>query len=456
MEEISLQEVFYILKKRIWIIVGLTLTALLLSGILSFFIMTPQYETFTTLLVGKSQEVRANDSIQYDDLILSEKLVPTYSEIAKSRTVADRVINNLNLDIPYDVFQDKIEVSLLNNTEIIKIVANDPDKELAAKIANEVSDQFMEVVKAKMDIENIQIVDKAIVPENPVSPRKLLNMAIAAVLGLMLGVFISFLLEYLDNTIKTPTDIERVLNLPVLGAIPAIGDKNEDRSSIVKNNPKSPISEAYRTMRTNIQFANIDKDIKTLAITSSIPGEGKSSVSSNFTISLSQEGKNVLYVDCDLRKPKGHEMFNIPNTLGLTNILMGKATLEEAISSPEELEGVSIITSGPIPPNPSELLASNRMREFLELVKGKYDMVILDTPPVGPVTDAAILSTIVDGTLLVIETGKAEVDQIEYGKALLEKVNANIIGAVLNKIPVKKGKYGGYGYTQYASYYGDE
>lgn len=456
MEEISLQEIFYILRKRIWIIVGLTLTALIVSGVLSFFVITPQYETFTTLLVGRPQDYKTESSIQIDDIMLSEKLVPTYGELAKSKVVADNVIDKLKLDMTYGAFQNKIEVSLLNNTEIIKILARDPDKELAAKISDQVSEEFMVTVKETMKIDNVQIIDRAVVPENPVSPRKLLNMAIGAVLGFMAGVFLTFLLEYLDNTIKTPKDVERVLNLPVLGTIPDIGLKEEDKIAIVKKNPKSPIAEAFRTLRTNIQFTSVDKEIKVLAVTSATPGEGKSILASNLAISLSQEEKKILFIDCDLRKPKGYEMFNIPNTVGLTSLLMGKSSLADTVYSSGELGVLDVITSGPIPPNPSELLSSDSMREFLEGIKEKYDMIILDTPPLGPVTDAAIISTIADGMLLVIETGKAAEGQVEYARESLDKVNANVIGAVLNKMPIRKGRYGGYGYIQAYSYYGDE
>ena len=456
MEEISLQEIFYILRKRIWIIVGLTLTALIVSGVLSFFVITPQYETFTTLLVGRPQDYKTESSIQIDDIMLSEKLVPTYGELAKSKVVADNVIDKLKLDMTYGAFQNKIEVSLLNNTEIIKILARDPDKELAAKISDQVSEEFMVTVKETMKIDNVQIIDRAVVPENPVSPRKLLNMAIGAVLGFMAGVFLTFLLEYLDNTIKTPKDVERVLNLPVLGTIPDIGLKEEDKIAIVKKNPKSPIAEAFRTLRTNIQFTSVDKEIKVLAVTSATPGEGKSILASNLAISLSQEEKKILFIDCDLRKAKGYEMFNIPNTVGLTSLLMGKSSLADTVYSSGELGVLDVITSGPIPPNPSELLSSDSMREFLEGIKEKYDMIILDTPPLGPVTDAAIISTIADGMLLVIETGKAAEGQVEYARESLDKVNANVIGAVLNKMPIRKGRYGGYGYIQAYSYYGDE
>lgn len=453
MDEISLIDLFYIFRKRLKLIIGLTVGALVVSGVISFFIITPQYETFATLMVGKPKDYQSNNSsIEYNDLLLNQQLVHTYGELVKSRLVGDKVIESLDLGIPYESFKGKVQVSLVNDTEIIKIQVKDSDKELAADIANEVSEQFMKTVKLKMNIENVQIIDEAPVPQSPVSPRKFLNMAIGAVLGFMLGVFVTFLLEYLDKTFKKPEDIEKILHLPVLGTIPLILARGKE--TIVRNNPKSSISEAFRTMRTNIQFTNIDRDMKTIAITSSTTSEGKSTMVSNFAISLAQEDKKVLILDCDLRRPRVHKLFNISNDKGITSILMGASTLDDAVYNSTDIEGLSIITAGPIPPNPSELLSSNRMKEFLESVKDKYDMIILDTPPVGLVTDAAILSASIDGTLLVVEVGETETGQAEYAKELLDKVNANILGVVLNKIPLKDGKYGGYGYMQYYSYYG--
>lgn len=226
---------------------------------------------------------------------------------------------------------------------------------------------------------------------------------------------------------------------------------------ITNNDPKSPVSEAFRTLRTNIQFSSIDKEIRTIVITSSKPGEGKSTVAANLAISISQEEKRVLLIDCDMRKPTVHKVFNIRNIHGLTNILMGNKELSDMDHKFNgEASNLSILPSGPIPPNPSELLGSNRMKSFLEQVKLDYDMVILDSPPIGLVTDSAILSTLVDGTILVVAAGQVEVEVAKRSRELLDKVNANIIGVVLNKIPITgRGSYK-YSYYQYDTYYGEQ
>lgn len=216
-------------------------------------------------------------------------------------------------------------------------------------------------------------------------------------------------------------------------------------------NPKSPISEAYRVLRTNIQYSSFDNPLKTIVITSSIPGEGKTTTVSNLAITFAQLGSKVLLIDADLRKPHIHKAFGINNHNGLSNILITRDNYKDYINN-SPVENLDIITCGVIPPNPSELLTSNAMKKFIDKTKEDYDLVFLDSPPVGTVTDAAILSTIVDGTILVAASGVVELDAILAAKELLSKVNANVIGIVLNKLDKKA--HGNYYYYQYY-YYGE-
>ncbi len=223
MEEISIQELFFTIKKRIWLIILIFLFFIIAAGIVSYFVLQPEYETFTTLMIGKPKDYKGENSIEYNDLILNQRLVSTYGEIVKMRVVADKVIENLNLPISYGQFGSKVSVNLVKDTEIIKLKVVDGDPELASKIANETAKVFMNSVKEIMLVENVQVIDKAQTPFKPISPRPMLNMAIAGVLGLMLGVFLTFLLEFLDNTIKTSSDIEKHLGLAVIGTIPLFG-----------------------------------------------------------------------------------------------------------------------------------------------------------------------------------------------------------------------------------------
>ena len=225
MEEISLREYFFILRKRLGLILILTIVAVATSGIVSYFVLEPEYQTFTTLMVGKPKDYQSESKLEYNELLLNQKLVSTYGELVKSRVVVDQVIKNLNLDMSFKRFTEKVNVNLVKDTEIIKIQVMDTDPKLAAEIANETAEVFMDSVKTIMKVENVQVIDKAQPPENPVKPRPKLNMAIAGVLGIMAGVFLAFLLEYMDNTLKTPEDIEKHLGLPVLGAIPMVKDE---------------------------------------------------------------------------------------------------------------------------------------------------------------------------------------------------------------------------------------
>jgi len=220
LDEISLRELFLIIRKRLWLIVLLTVVAVGASAVVSFYLLEPVYQTFTTLMVGKPKDYQSDNKLEYNDVLLNQKLVSTYGELVKSRKVADQVIANLNLDMSYETFSSKVSVNLVNNTEIIKIQVKDTDPELAQKIANETAQVFMESVKNIMMVENVQVIDEAQISLNPISPKPMLNMAIAGVLGLMIGVFLVFLLEYLDNTIKTPDDVAKHLGITIIGTIP--------------------------------------------------------------------------------------------------------------------------------------------------------------------------------------------------------------------------------------------
>lgn len=221
-----------------------------------------------------------------------------------------------------------------------------------------------------------------------------------------------------------------------------------DNSLIAHSQPKSPIAEAYRVLRTNIQYSSIDNPLKTMVITSSGPGEGKSTTGANLAITFVQSGNKVLLLDADLRKPKIHKIFGLDNTYGLTNILVKKDEYYNYIKK-GPIEGLDIITCGAMPPNPSELLGSKQMKQLMHKFREDYDIVILDAPPVGTVTDAALLSTIVDGTILVASSGVVEIDNLKRAKELLLKVNANIIGVVMNKLS-KNSKGGSYYYYYYS------
>ena len=317
---------------------------------------------------------------------------------------------------------------------------------------------------------NVRIIDSAKPPKYPIKPKKKLNVILAILVGLGLGVGIAFVLEYMDNSVRTMEDVEQ-LSLSIMATIPFIkpeqangifsrrrnGGTDPEITAInerlvVHLKPKSPISEAYRTLRTNILFTTPERPKKVMMITSSGPKEGKSTTVANLAITFAQMGNKTLLIDADLRRPILHKLFALDRKVGLTNILVGRSTLEEAVRPMEELPHLDLLSCGIIPPNPAELLAAEQMKELLEYAKTKYAMVLIDTPPTIAVTDASILASLVDGVLLVIRSGVTEKEAIRRAYDQLHKVNAPVMGAVLNSIKAAD-VYGSYYYYYYHQYY---
>ncbi|PAF31555.1 CpsD/CapB family tyrosine-protein kinase [Paenibacillus sp. 7516] len=212
---------------------------------------------------------------------------------------------------------------------------------------------------------------------------------------------------------------------------------NEKMNLVTMVNPKSPNSESYRKLRTNIQFSSIDSQIQTIMIASAVSGEGKTTTIGNLAVTYAQEGKKVLLMDTDLRKPAVHRMFNVPNHVGLTSVLSNQYSVSEVLRE-TFIEGLHVLTSGAIPPNPSEMIGSRKMTLLLEELKEQYDVILFDTPPVLSVTDALIISSLCDGVILVVNSGKVKKDVVKKAKAHLEHVNARILGAVLNNFQLSK------------------
>ena len=285
-----------------------------------------------------------------------------------------------------------------------------------------------------------------------IAPLALRDTLLAAVAALIIAAGIVSLLEYLDDRVKDPETIEAVTGLGTLGTLPRMkGDKG--RSEIYRLAtllyPRSPAAEAYRTLRSNIEFAAVDAPIRTLLVTSAVPGEGKTITSANLAAVFAQAGRRVLLVDADLRKPGVHVAFNLPNARGLTTLIRGDELGLDDVALTTEQAGLRILTSGPLPPNPAELLGSHRMRTVLERLKSEVDLVILDSAPLRGLTDSAVLSSFVDGTVLVIDAGVSRRQVVRQCRQALEKADANVLGAILNRIPDKSRSSGeayGYGY----------
>lgn len=295
----------------------------------------------------------------------------------------------------------------------------------------------------------LSIIEPASLPTSPVGPRVLWNVVLAAALGLALALGAAFLLEYLDDTIKTGDDVQRALGLPTLGAISRMQKIEKPADNLITvHHPRSQISEAYRILRTNLQFSSLSNPSASLLITSASPTEGKTTTAANLAVAMAQAGKRVILVDGDLRRPSLHKLFEIPISPGLTNLLIDQDLDPEDVLATSGVEGLSVLPSGPIPPNPAELLATPQMLELMERLTNQSDMVICDSPPLLAVADSSILAAEVGGTLLVINAGRTRTDHCRRAEETLEKVGARVLGVALNKLSSKAGE--GYYYYYYA------
>ncbi|MCP4212000.1 MAG: polysaccharide biosynthesis tyrosine autokinase [Halieaceae bacterium] len=279
-----------------------------------------------------------------------------------------------------------------------------------------------------------------------------MTILLAVVIGFILAAGAAYLLEYLDDTLKNPDDIHKELDLTTLGAVPDLGDV-ASRHLVTTQDGQSPSKEAYRILRTNLQFAAVGRPIKELMITSPSPSEGKSITVANLGVVLAQTGKAVAVVDADLHRPRQHRVFQLPNNVGLTTALLDDHPDPTQLLQPTAVPGLSVLTSGPLPPNPAELLGSVRMRAFLERLGERYDVVVLDCPPATVLSDAAILSTQIDSVLLVVESGRTRRDIAKRATEALNQVNARVVGVLLNRMPTRGSGYYYYYYYHYKDGY---
>jgi capsular exopolysaccharide synthesis family protein len=316
--------------------------------------------------------------------------------------------------------------------------------------------------------DNIQITSVAQRPTAPIGPQRNRNIIIAFLVAMAAGIGLAFLIDYLDDSIRTSDDIGRNLGLPTLAMIPhqSLIDKRRDRGVLTGKNGngstalitlednRSAMAEAYRHLRTSLLFSSAGKPPQTILVTSTQPSEGKTTTAINTAVTLAQAGVDVVLLDCDLRRPRLHQHFSLSNTTGLTNYLSGERNTENLLKSYPGLPNLKVVTSGPIPPNPAELLSSNEMKNLLQFLKGNFKHVVIDSPPAISFTDAAIMATLVDGVVLVAMAGKSSIHLMRRFKHRLANLGARIYGVVLNGIKPSALEYGYYGYGHgYNSYY---
>jgi capsular exopolysaccharide synthesis family protein len=314
-------------------------------------------------------------------------------------------------------------------------------------------------VEENRSVGNVRIVDEAQVSEESVEPDKVKNLALGNVLGILLAIGIALVLETLDTSIKTIKEAREVFGYTLLGMIPVFGksekptpqDGNSEQSAtkiVVRDTPRSPISEAYRMLQANLKFIDSDKELKAIVVTSSVPQEGKSTVSANLAIVMAQSGHRVLLVDADMRSPMQHRIWELVNEAGLSNVIVGHAELKTAIK--EVMDNLHVLSAGVIPPNPMALLDSQRMALLIENFSDSYDFAIIDTPSLKVAADALILGKMADGVLLVVRPGVVDSANAASAKQFLEQSGQNVLGQVVNGVTFENEPYNYYAKESYA------
>ena len=450
MEEINIRDFFSYLKH--YILAFIFVIALAVGGVAVYDNMfkEPIYQAQTTVVIAKSDAMEGT-AATLNDISASQKLATTYSEIAKSELVLNQVIDNLGLHTSVKELSKSLTIKPVDDTSILSITVRNPNARLSATIANEIANVFSKEVTEIYKIENVTQLSVAATPETPANNTLTRDLVLAAAIAVLLVGGFAFLRFYLDDSVKYNEEVEKAIGLPVTGRILRgdIKSRKPDSELIVEKSPKAIVSENIKSLRTNLQFTAVDEDLKTILVTSTNAGEGKSFIAANLAVSFAQADKKVLLVDCDLRKGRVHKLFNTPNTGGLSNLLAEDLRGFGKYIRPTKIKNLDIITCGTYPPNPSELLASKKNKRLIKIIGSFYDVVIFDGAPVGGLADSVILSSFVDETLIVLKDGDTTKGDLAAAKDSLEKVGARIAGVVFNMVNRKASKY----YNNY--YYGD-
>ncbi|MDN4477431.1 polysaccharide biosynthesis tyrosine autokinase [Demequina sp. SYSU T00039] len=452
----ELHDYLRVLRKN-WLLIVL-LTALGAgAGFAYSLLATPVYTATAKVFVSTSGASTVSDLATGSNF--TQQRVKTYADLLTTSAVLQPTIDSLGIETSVASLRGRLSASTPLNTSVINISVSDSDPVFAASLATEASNQLIDVVE---DIEttdsgegspvSLTLVQAAEVPDVPVSPNKTLNVALGLLLGLAVGVGIALLRATLDTRIRNERDLERVVDAPVLGGI-VFDPKAKSRPLIVHEDAKSPRAESFRTLRTNLQFLDAERSSRSFVITSSIPSEGKSTTAANLAITLAEAGARVLLVGADLRRPKMGSYMGIEAGTGLTDVLIGRLSLDDAIQRWGRTD-LYLLPAGSIPPNPSELLGSSLMASLITDLDERFDVVLYDAPPLLPVTDAAVLARLVGGTVLIVAAGKTHAPQLDSAVAALETVGAPVSGLVLTMLPSRGPD--AYGYGRYGYVYGDE
>ncbi|MDF2045932.1 polysaccharide biosynthesis tyrosine autokinase [Microbacterium sp. Kw_RZR3] len=442
--------VFIRTLRKNWLVIVL-LTFLGLAGSSAYTLTrVPLFESSSTVFVSTQAGSTVAELQQGSSF--AQARINTYVGLVSTPAILDPVIAKLGLATTPESLSSRVSATGGLNSTLINITAADPDAVRAAQIANEVAASLSEEVpqlepeasdgSSTIRLTRVRDAQPALKPTSPNAP---VNLVIGTLVGLILGIGAAVLRTRLDNRVRTPRDAEQITTAPAIGAI-AFDSNAKDRPLIVHADPLSQRAESFRALRTNLQFLDMGGR-SSFVITSSIPSEGKSTTTINLAIALADAGKRVALLDTDLRKPKVAEYLSIEGGAGLTDVLIGRAKVND-VMLPWGGRSLYVLPAGKIPPNPSELLGSHQMNLLLEMLERDFDVVLCDAPPLLPVTDAAILSRATSGALMVVSAGRITKHQLTLATAALNTVGAKLAGFVMSMVPTRgpDSYYSAYGY----------
>ncbi|WP_207345842.1 polysaccharide biosynthesis tyrosine autokinase [Arthrobacter sp. E3] len=448
----ELRDYIRILRRNWIIIVALALVGLLAGGAFSV-LSKPVYTSETQLFVATQNSGSVQD-LQTGNSFIQAR-VSSYVVTATTPTVLQPVIDTLGLDVSPQQLAANIKASSDLKTVLITISVNDGSPVQAAAIAHAVASSLITAVdKLEKPADGgaspvkLSVVTPATAPTSPSSPNLKINLALGLILGLALGVAAALLRTTLDTRVRSESDLRRVTESPVLGGI-AFDQDALKNPLLSQETGHSQRAESFRQLRTNLHFAQVSSNSKTFLVTSSLPGEGKSTTATNLALAMAESGQSVALVDADLRRPMVAKYLGLEGAAGLTTALVGDATIKDLLQ-PWGPHGLQVLTSGRIPPNPSELLGSEAMSTLIGQLEKDFDAVVIDAPPLLPVTDSAVLAQKVGGVMVVVGCHTAKQQEVAKAMETLQLLDANVLGVVLNRVPVKGPDayaYSYYGYT---------
>ena len=452
----ELRDFVRVLRRRWRVATALTVLCTL-AAVAFTLLATPVYRADTQVFVSLRDGGSGTSSNAYQGNLFSQERVKSYAKIADSPAVTAPVVSSLRLGITQRQLAEKIVAAAPPDTVLVNITVSDPVATRAQQMANAVAAQFARVVA---DLERpavgrpspvtVSVVRPAELPGAPVSPRPVLNIGLGLLVGLALGIAVSVLREALDTTVKTAEDLQKLTGSSPLGVIGY--DARAQNSPLVSQlTSRSGRGEAFRTLRTNLRYVDVDRPAQVVVVTSSVAGEGKSTTACNLAIALAGVGTSVILVEGDLRRPRIADYMGLEGAVGLTDVLVGRVGLDQVLQ-PWGSSRLSILASGALPPNPSELLSSAQMSELIGALRERADVVIIDAPPLLPVTDAAVVSRECDGAILIVRHGKTTREQVNRSLDALNSVGARVLGSVFNMVPTSGPN--GYGYGYYQGEYG--